>query len=117
MFGLGSNLAGVLAYSLTFISGLFFYVLTDDEYVRFHAAQSIVTFGGIFALVFLLELGGGVVGLVVSGTAVSAAFTMLTSVLGFFAFCLWIVLLVQAARGKRVRLPVVERVVTQVVNS
>ncbi|AUX08613.1 hypothetical protein AArcSl_0975 [Halalkaliarchaeum desulfuricum] len=113
VLGLERNLAGALAYSLTFISGLFFYVLADDEYVRFHATQSIVTFGGIFALVLLLELLGGVLGVLAPGTALPATFALLSSALGLFAFVLWIVLLVQAARGRRFRLPGIGRVVDQ----
>lgn len=115
MLGLGRNLAGALAYSLTFISGLFFYLLADDEYVRFHATQSILTFGGLFALVLLLELLGGVLDVLVPGTTFPAAFALLSSALGLFAFLLWVVLLVQAARGERFRLPGVGRVVDRFV--
>ncbi|MDR5672923.1 Tic20 family membrane protein [Halalkaliarchaeum sp. AArc-CO] len=106
VLGLDRNLAGALAYSVTFLTGLVFYLVTDDEYVRFHAAQSVVAFGSVFALVLLFELLGALLGTVSALEAgVSAAVTLVSSALGLAAFVLWLLLMVKAGRGERFKLP------------
>jgi len=45
--GLSENTAGLLCYLLGWITGLIFYLIDKRPYVRFHAAQSIVVFGGL----------------------------------------------------------------------
>ncbi len=52
--GISQNLAALLSYSLGWLTGLIFYFLDRRPYVRFHAAQSIVVFGGIHILRILL---------------------------------------------------------------
>lgn len=108
VLGLDRNLAAGFSYSLTFASGIVFYHVADDEFVRFHAVQSVVVFGGLFTLLFVLSIlewfvaplpGAGVV----LGT--------LSSALTVLAFALWIVLMVTAFRGRRFALPFVDGVV------
>ena len=49
--GLEPTVAGALAYLLWFVSGiLFFIVEKNNAFVRFHALQSIMLFGGIFVV-------------------------------------------------------------------
>lgn len=49
------NVAGALCYVLGWISGLFFFFTEEeDEFVRFHAAQSIVVFGALSVGYFVL---------------------------------------------------------------
>lgn len=52
------NLMAALSYLLWFISGVFFLVIEkDNQFVRFHAAQSTVVFGVIFIVSFIPILG------------------------------------------------------------
>src|SRR5271156_6379816 len=44
--GMSENVAGLLCYLLGWITGLIFYLIDKRPFVRFHAAQSIVVFGG-----------------------------------------------------------------------
>lgn len=44
--GLDENVAGLLCYVLGWVTGLIFFLIDKRPYVRFHAAQSIVVFGG-----------------------------------------------------------------------
>jgi uncharacterized membrane protein len=43
--GLGERLESVLAYSLLWVSGLVFLVFEKNQTVRWHAMQSVLTFG------------------------------------------------------------------------
>jgi uncharacterized membrane protein len=100
--GLDRNVAAVLAYSLTFASGLLFYVLEDDAFVRFHAAQSVLVFGAAFGLALVLEVWQAA--LVLSGAAGGTGPRLLTgvsTVLGLVTVGLWTLLMVQAYRGER----------------
>ena len=91
--GLSENVAGALCYALGWISGLVFLIVERDSgFVRFHAMQSLLTFGllSIAGVVsnFLPGIGGLVGGL-----------------LGLLSMILWIVLLIKAWQGERFKLP------------
>ena len=89
------NLMGAAAYLLGFITGIIFLLLEkESKYVRFHAMQSLILFGGVF--VVNLALGfvpiiGWVAGLVLS--------------LG--SFVLWIVCMWKAFQGEMYKVPYV----------
>ena len=49
--GLPENVAGALAYVLGPVTGVLFLVLEKkSKFVRFHAMQSLITFGGLFVI-------------------------------------------------------------------
>lgn len=52
--GLQRNVAGLLCYLFGWISGLIFYFIEKDRFVRFHAVQSIILFGAIQILQFVV---------------------------------------------------------------
>src|SRR5213079_122675 len=58
--GLSENAAAFLSYALGWITGIIFFLLDRRPMVRFHAAQSIVTFGGLHILRILLGMAFGV---------------------------------------------------------
>src|SRR5690349_7468080 len=45
--GMAENVAGFLCYVLGWLTGLIFFLIDKRPFVRFHAAQSIVVFGGL----------------------------------------------------------------------
>jgi len=91
--GLNKNVAGLLCYVLGWISGVVFILIEpENKFVRFHAIQSIVTFGVLNVVGFILNW------IPVIGGFVSWAI----SVLGFI---LWIVLMVKAYQGTKYKLP------------
>ena len=55
--GLAENVAGLLCYVLGWLTGIIFLLIDKRPFVKFHAAQSIVVFGGLtvirIALVFM----------------------------------------------------------------
>src|SRR5215472_9542239 len=111
--GLSENAAATLSYVLGWLTGIIFFVIDKRPYVRFHAAQSIVTFGGLHIIRFVLAMifgvgfffGGrghwdyGAMGSCGVGLALLAA-------LGFLTFILWIVCMVKAGSGSRFVLPI-----------
>jgi uncharacterized membrane protein len=103
--GLQENVAGLLCYALGWVTGLIFYFVDKRPYVRFHAAQSIVVFGGlhIFGIVFGMFFG---LSLLTSGwTGFSMGFA-LYHVLQLVGLILWILLMIKAYQGERFRVPI-----------
>jgi uncharacterized membrane protein len=94
--GLDANLAGALAYAGWWVTGLIFLVVEkDSRFVKFHAVQSLIVFGGLSAVWFLiwsLPLFW-IVAFFVS------PFLMLAG------FILWILLMVKAYNGERFKMP------------
>ena len=107
--GLDQNVAGALCYFMGFVTGLIFYLVEEDnEFVRFHATQSMIAFGGLFVLSFVLgflPIFFEVIPFV--GWIFSLAIGLIGMLLWPIALVLWIVLMVKAYRGDRYRLPIV----------
>ena len=98
--GLEPNVAGLLCYVLGWISGLIFLLLEPrtNEYVRFHAKQSIIVFGALTVVSIVLR---ALIWIPVMGII----FGIASYILGVLAFILWVVLMVKAYQGERYRLP------------
>ncbi|HKV03746.1 MAG TPA: DUF4870 domain-containing protein [Candidatus Acidoferrales bacterium] len=98
------NVAGLLCYCLGWVTGLIFYFIDKRPYVRFHAAQSIVVFGGLQIIQIFLGFFFGMslwaVGF--SGFGGLALYWLL----GVVGFVLWILLMIKAYQGERFRVPV-----------
>lgn len=92
--GMQANVAALLSYLAGFITGIIFYVIEkENKFVRFHAMQSIVTFGFLFVLGFVL----GVIPVI--GWA-------LIPVLWIAQVILWVLLMVKAYQGENFKLPI-----------
>lgn len=105
--GLSQNAAATLSYLLGWITGIIFLLIDQRPYVRFHAAQSIVTFGGLHLIRIFLGIALGVG--FWFGPMHSSRFFLavpLLILLGFFTFGLWIYCMVKAHQGERFHLPV-----------
>lgn len=93
--GLPENVAGALAYFLGPITGILFLVLEkESKFVRFHAMQSLIVFGGLF-----------VANIVLGFIPLLGWFTGMLLSLG--GILLWVVLLIKAYQGEMYRLPYV----------
>ena len=91
--GLDENVAGLLCYVLWWVSGIVFILLEPkNKFVRFHAMQSIITFGAI-----------NVAGIILGWIPFIGAF--LAGILWLLGVILWIVLMVKAYQGTRFKLP------------
>ncbi len=97
--GLTENVAGLLCYLLGWISGLVFLLIEqENKFVRFHAVQSIVTFGSITIVSIVLSILGLI-------PYLGVVFDIANWIIGVLAFVLWIVLMVKAVQGTKYKLP------------
>ena len=120
--GLSQNTAGLLCYLLGWVTGVIFLLIDKRPYVRFHAAQSIVVFGGLnvlrvaVGLMFGAGVGlgggasGGNWGLISAGIAVM-------SLLGIITLIAWILLMVKAHQGEQFQVPGIEGIVQSIAGS
>jgi uncharacterized membrane protein len=99
--GLAENVAGLLCYTLGWITGIIFLLIDKRPFVRFHAAQSIVVFGALTILRIGLGIVLGFGGLI--GFGLWAAISMLFSLL---ILVLWILLMVKAYQHELFKLPI-----------
>ena len=93
--GLQPNVAAGLSYLFVWVGGLVFFLIEkQNRFVRFHAMQSLIFFGGLSILAYVIGyipfLGGILSGLL-----------WLVWVVG------WIFLMIQGFQGKYFKLPVV----------
>ena len=96
--GLEANVAGLLCYVLGWISGLVFILIEkENKFVRFHAMQSIVTFGAITVVSIALSILGLI-------PFIGVVFNIINWIIGVLAFVLWIILMVKAAQGTMYKL-------------
>jgi len=93
--GLDRNVSALLAYALGWVSGLVIILIEkEDDFVRFHAMQSIVTFGALTVLSILF------------GT-MFMFFGFIGPLIHVAGIAIWILLMVKAYQGEKFMLPVV----------
>ena len=93
--GIQANVAALLTYVLGVITGVIFYLIEkENKFVRFHAIQSSITFGGLLVLGIVLGY-------------VPIVGVMLMPILGIAEIILWIFLMIKAYQGELFKLPVV----------
>jgi len=107
-----ASFAGILCYALCWFTGLFFLIFEQrNRYVRFHALQSLIFFGGINMLDIAL------LSVVRHHVPLLSAFAILSFLfVNFFAFVCWIIAMIHASRGTYFRLPVVGWFVARYIN-
>lgn len=92
--GMQANAAALLSYALGWVTGLIFYLIEkENQFVRFHAFQSIVVFGVLTAAHIVLM-------------AIPVFGWLLLPVLYILQVVLWIVLMIKAYQGEKIKLPV-----------
>jgi len=100
--GLQENVAGLLCYVLGWVSGLVFFLIDKRPSVRFHAMQSIILFGAIFALQWIFVWGGwfgGILGFALVG--------LVGNLISLVTLVCWVLCMVKAYQGQRFKLPVI----------
>jgi len=99
------NVAGLLCYVLGWITGLIFFLIDKRPFVRFHAAQSLVTFGGLHVLHFILAfaIGGSIFAGGMFGTW--TLFGMILAAVNLIGLIAWILCMVKAYQHERFKLP------------
>lgn len=88
--GLPKNVAAALSYVLGWVTGIIFLLVEKDPFVRFHAMQSIITFG-LLTIIPLVPVVGW----------------LLSPLVMIVGFVLWLVLIFKAYQGEEFKLPVI----------
>jgi uncharacterized membrane protein len=92
--GLDQNVASLLCYVLGWVTGVVFLILEkDNKVVKFHAMQSIVTFGAITVIQIILGF-------------IPVVGWILAWIVWVLTIILWIILMVRAYQGQMWKLPV-----------
>lgn len=93
--GLDENIEAILAYAGIWVTGLIFlFIEKENNHVRFHAMQSLITFFSLFiisSLVLVIPLIG----------------VIISSLITFIGTILWLLLMYKAYNGEVFKLPYV----------
>lgn len=97
--GLDENVEALLAYLLTWLTGIIFYLLEkESKFVKFHAMQSFIAF-------LILQVIGIFFGLIpILGFFIAG-------IIGLVTIILWIVCMIKAYQGEWFKLPIVGEIV------
>jgi uncharacterized membrane protein len=99
--GLQPNIAGLLCYVVGWITGIIFLILEkDNNFVKFHAIQSIIVFGAFTVVDFVLSY-------------IPIIGWIFSTIIGIIAFILWIILMVKAYQGQMYKLPIAGNIAEQ----
>ena len=99
--GIQANVEALLCYALGVITGILFFVLEkDNKFVRFHALQSAILFGGLFVLQIILPV-------------IPVLGWILMPFVALLSLVLWILLMIKAYQGEKFKLPVVGDIAEQ----
>ena len=99
--GIQPQIAGLLCYLLGAISGLVFILVEkENKFVRFHALQSILTFGALFVLQAISPV-------------IPVLGWVLIPLIAILNLILWILLMIKAYQGEQFKLPVVGDIAEQ----
>jgi uncharacterized membrane protein len=95
--------AAGLSYLGLWITGVIFFLMEkQNRFVRFHAMQSILFFGGIFVLDIILRFAAAF-----SPDILGLALGCLSFLIGIVGVIGWIVLMINGFQGKYFKLPVI----------
>ncbi|MEO8970529.1 MAG: hypothetical protein ABI406_02890 [Ktedonobacteraceae bacterium] len=101
--GMDPKTAAGLSYLGVWITGIIFFVLEkQNRFVRFHAMQSILFFGGLSALSIILDIARSF-----SPDLLALGLGCVSALIGLAVFIGWIVLMINAFQGKYFKLPIV----------
>ena len=103
--GLSENVAGLLCYVVGWVTGIVFFLIDKRPFVRFHAAQSIVTFGALHVISMILATAFGM-SLWAGGWAGFSLGWLLVEVINLVALVLWIVCMVKAYQHEKFLVPI-----------
>jgi uncharacterized membrane protein len=100
---LDENIAGVLCYALGWASGIYFIRKEkENKFIRFHAMQSIVAWGGITIVLLVMFIISRVFKFI---PFLNIILFIIAWLLGLALVILWMVLMSKAYGGERYKLP------------
>jgi uncharacterized membrane protein len=104
--GMSENVAAFLSYVLGWITGLIFFLIDKRPFVRFHAAQSMVVFGGLHIINIMLGILFGAGMMFRGGFGAFGMGAALYGLISLVALILWILLMVKAYQHEKFEVPI-----------
>lgn len=103
--GLDDNLAGLLCYLGTFVTGIIFSILEKDSaFVKFHAMQSTVTFVGLGIISYIASY-------------IPFIGWLFNLCLSFLMFILWVILMIKAYQKEWFKIPIASAIAENLVQN
>lgn len=99
--GLAENVAGLLCYVVGWVTGIIFLLIDKRPFVKFHAAQSIVVFGGLT----VLRIGLGMT-LATGGLFGFGLWGIIITLINLATLVLWILLMLKAYQHELFKVPI-----------
>lgn len=103
--GLDENIASALCYLVGWVTGIIFLIVDKRPTVRFHAAQSIVVFGGL-SIIYYIILSMFAMSIAVGTFGVWSFGLTIFWLVRLVFFVLWILLMVKAYQRQMFRVPI-----------
>ena len=103
---MSENVAGLLCYTLGWLTGIVFFLIDKRPFVKFHAAQSIVVFGGLHIINLVIGIFFGAGMMMMGGFGAFGMGAALYGLISLVAIILWILLMVKAYQGEKFEVPV-----------
>ena len=114
--GLGERLERVLAYLFFWVSGLLLFLFEKNRNVRWHAAQSIITFGSLSLLMLGVSMLKGMLAWIpILSLLTNFGLGLLLNILWWTWLILWVWLIIMAWVKPDYRLPFISRWVQSLV--
>jgi len=110
--GLDERLERVLAYAVGWLSGLLLFIFEKNRSVRWHAVQSMITFGAMSLLMLVVSVLRGFLHMIpLLNLLTDAGLGLLLSIFWWVTVGLWLWLMIMAWFKPDYRLPVVSEFV------
>jgi uncharacterized membrane protein len=108
--GLSERFERVLAYMFFCFSGVVLFTLEKNRNVRWHAIQSMITFGTLFVLMFVVSTLRHILGIIpLLGLLTSFGLGLLFNMLEIMTIALWLWLMAMAVVRPDYRLPFISK--------
>jgi uncharacterized membrane protein len=104
--GMSENVAALLSYVLGWLTGIIFFLIDKRPFVRFHAAQSIVVFGGLHIINIAIGIIFGAGLMMTGGFGAFGLGAALYRLISLVAVVLWILLMVKAYQHVKFEVPI-----------
>ena len=96
------NLVAALSYLFLFITGvIILFVEKNDKFIRFHAMQSTIVFGGLFVFNFVINL------IFVPLAVIGVLATLISTLISIVALIIWVVSMIKAFQGQMFKWPII----------
>jgi uncharacterized membrane protein len=104
--GMSANTAGLLCYVATWLTGIIFLLLEKKStFVKFHAWQSIMTFGALFVLQIIVGVILSAIAIATLSAGLLIFVGVVSTIIWVLIVGLWIALMILAYQGKMWKVP------------